>query len=245
MKTGNIVLLDPVKHNKLGVNTAKLNSTHHQVNRVYININELSNLVHEYPIFINKNSTTGQFQLNAILGFETGENLYLQHEQWNARFIPMDLLRHPFQVIFPENNPKAIGQIAINESSELLENIAHEKAEAIFDHNGNPSPYLLRIQKMITQLMSGAQLSRIALQELHQHELLMPITLDITLNNGAQTALEGFYGIDENALQQLSGAALEECHKRGYLNLCYLLLSSATHLEKLISWKSNLITPLA
>jgi len=239
MNTEKAVLLDPIKHKELGVKTTKLDSIYHRVNRVFVNLNELSNLVHEYPVFINKNSHTGQFQFNAILGFEAGENLYVQNDQWNARFVPMDLLRHPFQVTFPDNNPTAAGQIAINESSDLLGKITDEKVEAIFETNGNPSPYFIRIQQMIAQLMSGAQLSRLALQGLHQNGLLMPITLDIKLNNGSQRALEGFYGVNEEALKQLSGTALEECHKKGHLNLCYLLLSSATHLEKLISWKSS------
>ena len=53
-------------------------------------------LVVHYPILFSKDAQTGQFYCGAMLGFDEGENLFL--EEWRERefYRPLNLQRGPF-----------------------------------------------------------------------------------------------------------------------------------------------------
>ena len=45
---------------------------------------ELRSLVLEYPVIFVKDQESGRFNMCAMLGFEKGENLFLDGEEWDA-----------------------------------------------------------------------------------------------------------------------------------------------------------------
>src|SRR6056300_443022 len=59
---------------------------------------EFRSVQNQYPIVFTKNEQIGQFQAVALLGFEIGENLYLDDNGWNARYIPLSVMRQPFLI---------------------------------------------------------------------------------------------------------------------------------------------------
>ncbi|WP_440875978.1 SapC family protein [Thalassotalea sp. PLHSN55] len=236
MSANNIELLHPVAHRDLRVNTSKYNVEQNQVNSSMVMLSELSSLVHEYPIFITKNTSTGQFQLTAILGFEQGENLYLQGDAWQATYLPLDILRRPFRVHLPEGEFDSGAKLAVDYASPLFQ---RKVGERIFDEQGAPTPYLDRIQQTFSQLMTGTTQTRNLLQQANELELLSPINLNIDLAEQGNIELNGLYTFDQEAITNLTGSKLKTCHQSGILQVCHLLLSSAIHLDKLIKFKRN------
>lgn len=129
-----IEMLDSVKHSQLKINPKNYNCAQNHVNVASVMVNELSTVVHEYPIFITKNSMTGEFQLSGVLGFTQGENLYLKGDTWQANYLPLDILRRPFQLIKPEKGVNTEGHLAIDMSSPQLQD---DSGEALFEKTAN------------------------------------------------------------------------------------------------------------
>lgn len=237
MAATTIEMLDSVKHKNLTINTKSYDCEQNYVNAAAVVVNELSTIVHEYPIFITKNNTTGEFQLTAIFGFTNTENLYVKGDNWQAKYLPLDILRRPFQLVKPEPSSSAEGHLAIDMSSKQIQAKAGEK---LFDKEGKPTAYLERIQKMFSQLINGSEHTRAILKTADEHGLIEPVTINIDLNETEKTSLNGLYSFDQKAITALEGKALETCHKAGVLQVCHLVLSSGINLEKLIEWKNSL-----
>ncbi|MCI2283939.1 SapC family protein [Colwellia sp. MSW7] len=239
MTAQTVEMLDSIKHKHLCVNSANYNCAQNHINVAAVMVSELSTLVHEYPIFITKNSSTGEFQLSAVLGFSMGENLYLKGDSWQAKYLPLDILRRPFQLVKPEPNSKAQGHLAIDTASPQIQ---EKLGERLFEASGNPTPYLQRIQKTFSQLMQGVEQTKALLKTADEQGLIEPVTINIELNDEEKTSLKGLYAINQKAVTALKGKALEVCHQSGVLQVCHLLLSSGLHLEKLIKWKNAQIS---
>ena len=234
MSSSKIELLDSVKHRDLRVNTKQFNYSQNNINTCVVMAGELSSLVHEYPIFITKSPETGQFQLSAILGFEKGENLYLDGESWRAKYLPLDILRRPFRAHLPEGEFTIGGKLALDISSPLFD---LTNGERIFDDSGKPTKYLERIQHTFAQLMSGTKQTKELLQIAVEYELLEQISLNVDLVEQGTTQLNGLYTFNQKAISNLTGNKLKTCHQSGLLQVCHLVLSSALHLDNLIQWK--------
>lgn len=235
MASNSIEMLNPAIHGKLRVNTKNYHCEENFVNAASVMVSELSSLVHEYPIFITKNNATGEFQLTAVFGFSNGENLYLKDDTWQATYLPLDILRRPFQLVKPDKNSSSQGHLAINSTSKQLQK---NTGEMLFDDNGKPTAYLQRIQQTFSQLINGSEQTRAILSTADKFGLIEPVTINIELNEKESTSLNGLYAFKQKAVTELKGSELETCHNVGVLQVCHLLLSSGIHLDKLIKWKN-------
>lgn len=235
MAKQDIELLDKVRHKDIKINTQAVNIPQNQVNVAFVVVNELSTITHEYPVFITKNPNTGQFQLVALLGFKSGENLFIKDEQWQATYLPLDIMRRPFQAMLAKEDDTSSGRIAIDMSSEQVQT---DKGEPLFNDDGSETDFLQRIQKTFSQLMGGTERTTQILQTAGELGLIEGINLDIDLPNGEKRSLNGLYAFNQEAVSNLTGANLETCHQQGVLQVCHLVLSSALHLNKLIKWAS-------
>lgn len=236
MTKNKIELLDPLNHLHIKVNTNLVDVPEYSVNAVSIVASELSTLSHEFPIFITKNPQTEQYQLTAILGFDRGENLYLQDGQWQATYLPLDILRRPFQIFFPDEKNPSQGHIAVDTESKLIQTA---KGEPLFDQKGRNTDFLKRIEQSFSQLMGGMPHTQELLNKASELELLEPISLNLDIPNKETKSVSGLYNFNQEAVTKLSGKKLKEAHDAGILQVCHLVLSSSLHLNKLIKWVSE------
>ena len=234
----NLEALNPETHKDIKINTADYSDPMYKVNACYLVASELMSVVHDYPVYVVKNPEKNQFQLNAILGFDSGENLYLKEGKWVATYFPLDIQRRPFQLYLPEGVSSPEGQIALNRNSEQVQGTY---GHSVFDDDGQPTVYLQRIKLCFSQLLSGAAATAQALQKMADYDLIHQVDLNITLRDGTESPIRGVYSVNHEALQALSGERLEECNRNGIIQLCYLMDSSVVHMDKLISWKSDVI----
>ncbi|RYE95184.1 MAG: hypothetical protein EOO78_24310, partial [Oxalobacteraceae bacterium] len=70
-------------------------------------------------------------------------------------------------------------------------------------------------------------------------ELLESFVLDIELDDGSQNRLAGFYTINEERLQALSGERLERLNRAGYLQAIYMATASLSQFRGLIDRKNR------
>ncbi|KKO45909.1 multidrug transporter [Arsukibacterium ikkense] len=187
-----------------------------------------------YPILFYKDGNTGQFMPVLLLGFQSGENLFVQQQGWQAGYLPLDIARSPFTIGL-QNNERVIHLDTAHPK------VSRTSGEALFLEFGGHSPYLQQVAEQLETLHHGITDARQFSQQLLALELMESFVLDVTLNNGQQHSLHGFYTINEPRLAQLSGEQLAQLQQAGYLEAIYMMLASQSQFVRLISFKNQLL----
>lgn len=195
---------------------------------VQVMVTEFAHLVVHYPILFAKDSTTGQLYCAVMLGYDEGENLFL--EDWRAGrcYRPLMLQRVPF----------------CTHGRELAIDLDHprvgvEAGEALFKGDGRPTDYLESVLQAFRYLWSGMRATKPFIARLIELKLIEPIELEVEFDDGSRRDGVGLYTIDEAALALLSDTAVVELHRRGYLRLIDFMIASRRQLSVLTSRKNR------
>ncbi|MGB2119506.1 MAG: SapC family protein [Porticoccaceae bacterium] len=203
---------------------------------------EFRNVQACYPIFFIKDGDTGQFYPAALFGFEENENLFVTDQGWDATYIPMMIRRHPFLIGF---QPGPNGEQAEDNPVVSIDmdnpRVNTEKGEALFTEEGNQTPYLEGAIAGLEAIHAGHEHNKVFVQALLANDLLEPFTLEITLNDGSNNQLLGFYTINEEKLRDLDGDTLSRLSKEGYLQAIYMQIASFARVRTLIDKKNALL----
>ncbi|MBT5387196.1 MAG: SapC family protein [Porticoccaceae bacterium] len=199
---------------------------------------EFRNIQSNYPIFFSKDGDTGQFYPVALFGFEEKENLFLSDSGWDATYIPMMIQRQPFLIGFqgPEEEKNAVASINMDNPR-----VNTEKGEALFTAEGHQTEYLQQALNRLEAIHTGHQHNKAFVAALLDNELLEPFTLEITLNDGSNNQLLGFYTVNEEKMLNLKGDTLERLNKEGYLQAIYMQMASFARIRALIDKKNALL----
>lgn len=238
----NVVALNNESHRNLTVITKRGAEYGEATHLVPVVANELRNLVLEYPVCITKDPNTGQFSLCALLGFEPGENLYLQGDSWGAQYLPMHIRRQPFMVGY--KNPQAAdgddrgAVITLDLESKRVRKEGGE-GERLFDDEGNNTPFMQEVSDLMGQLMAGMESTAVFLKALADNDLIEPAHINVQFATGEQKRYEGLYTVNEEKLQKLDADKLVYFHQHGYLQAAYWLGASMGQVRKLIQIKNQ------
>lgn len=184
-----------------------------------------------YPIVFRATSDATGYEALALFGFETGENLFLDSREslgWDAHYIPLNIERRPFLI------GRHGDELNIHIDPEHPR-LSRTEGEELFLPYGGTSPYLERIQSVLLTLHQGLQAMPAFVAALREHALLESFVADIELGDGSQHRLTGFYTINEERLQALSGAALEALQRAGHLEAIYMAIASLSNFRDLIA----------
>ena len=190
----------------------------------------------EYPILFRRDVESGRFAALVLLGFEAGENLYLDDGRWDARHRPWAMAIHPFLVGRPAEGDGP-GQVHIDLGHPRI--ARGEEGIRLFDEVGQHSPYLDRVAAMLGDLDSGHRESAAFYAALEQLGLLEPMSLDVELNDGSKHRLVGYHVIAEERLRALDGAVLGALHRHGHLMPIFMALASLPNLAALVARKNR------
>lgn len=181
-----------------------------------------------YPIVFRPTGEAGGYEALALFGFETGENLFLGPQGWDAHYIPLNIERRPF----------LIGRHGdeLNIHIDLAHpRVSRTEGEELFLPYGGTSAYLERIHSVLLTLHQGLQAMPAFVAALVEHELLESFVADIELESGAQHRLMGFYTINEERLHALPGPVLERLSHDGHLEAMYMAVASLSQFRALIA----------
>lgn len=230
----NLIQLDAVVHKNVKIHQGYGHQFGDHVHYVPVIADELKNLVCEYPVCFMKNPNNGQFELVAILGFQAGQNLYLNEEQWRTNYIPLHFRRQPFMFSSQAENET---QLIFDQTSKRVNS---KDGLALFDEKGNETAYLLSIKKILSTLASGSYSTSLMIKALIEHDIIEPIRIKVTLTEASDTDnvnyIDGLYSINEQKLGQLKDSLLIDFISKGYLQACAYLGASLGHLDKLNKW---------
>lgn len=235
----NQVSLNSETHRNVRVNTSRGAEFGENVHIVPVIADELRSLVLDYPVCMIKDPETGQFSLSVLLGFEPGENLYLDGDDWSASYVPLHVRRQPFMVGFSlDENGQRIPDSAVISIDMDNPRVQDEKGEALFKEDGSSTEYLDGVSNLLFGLMNGIESTKVFVETLVEHDLVEAAQINITFADGEQKTYDGIYTVHDEKLSELEGEVLQSLHERGFLQASYLLLASMGHIQKLIQLKN-------
>jgi len=236
-----IELLNNVDHKDLRVITTR--SAKYGDNQWYTPTfpHEFRNLQRSYPIVFTKNPKTGQFQAVALLGFEDGENLFLNEAGWDAGYIPLSIMRQPFMIGYQEVRESGVPSTQVVISVDM-ENprVSNTEGEPVFLEHGGNSDYLERVNSILQLIHEGYERNQPFIDMLLGMDLLESFVLDVELNDGSEHRLSGFYTINEESLAALKGDDLVILNNNGYLEAVYMAIASMSNIPTMVDKKNKL-----
>jgi SapC len=181
----------------------------------HVIVNEFPQLVVHYPILFSKDSNTGEFYCGVMLGFDEGENLFLEEWRDLQFYRPLGLQRVPFYAHGPDvaidlDHPR----VGVADGMEL------------FTEHGQPSRYLQRIIWAFQDLQPGIEVSRHFITRLLELKLIEPIDLEAEFDDGRIINCNGLYTVNQDTLSRLPDAAVVELFRRGYMRLIHYMIAS-------------------
>ncbi|HET7817392.1 MAG TPA: SapC family protein [Sphingomicrobium sp.] len=232
----NHVMLDSSAHRDLRVRTDSSPELGDAVMACFTVPHEFRLVQNEYPILFRRDLESGRFSALALLGFEAGENLYLDGGRWDARHRPWAMAVQPLLIGRPKEGDGP-GQVHIDLGHPRI--AAGEDGIRLFDELGQPTPFLDRAAAMLGELDEGYRESAAFYSALERHELLEPMSLDVELRDGSKHRLVGYHVIAEERLRGLDGEALAELHRDDYLLPIFMAMASLANLGALVARKNR------
>jgi hypothetical protein len=228
----NIVVLDSLSHRKLRVHAQPAAQYGDNQRFVAVVVNEFSPLAMHYPILFSKDADTGQFYCGAMLGFDAGENLFLDEHLDQGLYRPLNLQRGPFFTSGPD--------LAID-----LEHprVAPSGEQTLFSEAGEPTTYLQSIMGLMRDLRPGLERTRIFIDTLLKLNLIEPMTITARFDDGSDREVTGLYTVNRDQLKELADSVVVDLFHRGYLQLVYLMLASLSHVSRLAQKKNRRFLP--
>lgn len=201
---------------------------------------EFAELQREYPIFLRKDTATGEWQSVVLLGFEQHENLYLQDGRWNASYLPGAAAKGPFLIGFQEHQVEG----AFTQEAVLHVDLDHPRVNAmqgepVFLPQGGNTPYLDHIAGVLRGIHDGHAFGTDMYAMFDAKGLIQPLALDVQVDPQRRIGINGLHAIDRDRLALLEGAALADLNRAGYLEGAYLLLASLHNMRRLIAEKQR------
>lgn len=170
----------------------------------------------------------GTWVAAAILGVPPATNLCVTPDgRWTRPYVPAVLRADPFSLYKADS-----GQwlLCVDEASGQVR--AGPQGEPFYAEDGQLTPTLQAILKLLARVEQGRQAVQRAAAALHAHGLLVPWSIRINTDAGAQ-AVRGLFRVDEAALGQLPAEALQTLMQAGALALAYAQLLSMQHFATL------------
>ena len=200
---------------------------------VAVILGEFPHLVAHYPILLTKDQNTGAFFAGAMLGFDEGENLFLDARGMET-YRPLNLQRGPFFTAGTE--------VAIDLDSPRLE----AGGKPLFTEQGEPTQYLQSIMALFRDLKPGLEMTKIFVEILVGLKLVEPIDIDLAFDDGSKRKLTGLYTVNQQSLAVLPDATVIDMFRKGYLQLIYLMIASLKQVPVLARLKNDaLLKPSA
>jgi len=229
----NVALLNNHDHRALRVQAGASARYGDNQRFVAVILGEFPHLVAHYPILLTKDQNTGAFFAGAMLGFDEGENLFLD-ERGMETYRPLNLQRGPFFTAGTE--------VAIDLDSPRVA----AGGKPLFTEQGEPTQYLQSIMALFRDLKPGLEMTKTFVESLVGLKLVEPIDIDLAFDDGSKRKLTGLYTVNQQVLSALPDATVVDLFRKGYLQLIYLMMASLKQVPVLARRKNDaLLKPSA
>lgn len=238
-----VVALDRVKHRDLKLDLATRDlSTIRKLNAFFVAGTEFADACKDYPVvWVNAgNDEAGQPQVApiAVFGLQAGDNLCIDADGWRVRYVPAVLRLYPF----------ALARVGPSEMVVCFDEAWSgfgSQGQALFDGKGEPSEFILNVQKQLENFEVEVERTRLIGAALMEKGLLRDMRFDATLPDGKKLTVDGFLTVDEDKLNKLSDADLTTFARNGVLGLIHAHQISLTNMARLVEWHAERVAAAA
>ena len=231
-------LLDNVTHHDVRVITRYDASYGHGVNQTLVFPTEFSELQREYAIFFRR-TAAGSFHSVALLGLDSGENLFLHDGVWDARYIPALHQRGPCLLGFREVGTD--GQ-TVREPVIMIDmddpRVNRSEGVRLFLPAGGKSSQLDRMSRALRTLQQGMEASEAMFAAFNAAGLLTRVKIDLRLDDSRIYTLPDLFTINAEALSALSAEKLASLNAKGFLALAFMVITSVSNVNWLMEMKN-------
>lgn len=194
---------------------------------VPIVLGEIGEAIRSYPVVF-----AGDTLLPVvILGLSEGENLFVEEGTWDREhYVPAYVRRYPFGFVsIPGSDRFAL---ALDTASER---VVREGAGGmpLFEED-SPSPLTRQALQFCEAYQTEFVSTKSFVTALREHDLLIEKRVDATLSDGRRYALDGFQVVDPDRFKDLDQITVVDWHRKGWLALINLHLSSLGRLSVLM-----------
>jgi hypothetical protein len=219
--------LDKQKHAKLALRKDFSFSFTDTVNAVPINLIEMPQICHFYPIAFSPDETATPV---AILGLRDGENLFVNKDgMWGEQaYIPAYIRRYPF--IFSEIPGGEQLTLCVDINDDIVEEDGEQK---FFGEDGEPSQLSQNALEFCKSYHAAAQQTLEFSKAVAASGLLVEREAQINVGNKARINFSGFKIIDEKKLAELPDETFLAWRAKGWLPFLYAHLFSGAQWQRL------------
>ncbi len=240
----NYVMLNNVEHQNVKVITERSARYGDDVHFVMTFPIEFRRVQSFYPIFFQKDASTGKFYPIALFGFEAEENLFLKENGWDSNYVPLMIRRHPFLIGLQNAPEEADANRSVVSIDMGSPRVNETEGEALFLPHGGTSEYLASMIEILEDIKVGHEMNTKFIDALLEFDLIESVSMEIELNNGSKRQLLGLYTINEERLEQLDSEALGKLHSRQFLLPVYMILASMSSFRTLIDKRNEQLADL-
>lgn len=219
------------RHRYAGIRQSEGMEFARHTNSIFITAAELVEAARYYPVVFTLSDPIVPV---AIVGLEQSNYFVGPDGKWAAdTYIPAYARQYPF--VFLETPESDRLTLCIDTASPHF--IADAKKEAtgrLFDDDGNSSEIISQALEFCAAVQEQHLQARRFCNKLTELDLLVPQQMEAKLASGRIIRLGGFQGIDPQRLQALSGEALADLHKDGFLALAFYVALSAGNWRLLV-----------
>ncbi|KGJ97508.1 SapC family protein [Colwellia psychrerythraea] len=202
---------------------------------VSVTATEFAQASASFPVVLVKNPDSPRYRSVAMLGLESGENLFYKDKKWTGLSLPQSAGMAPFALgIDPEKENTLTACVDIE--SEL---VGVDKEVPFFDAEGKESELLVNVQKSLGRLYESEKMTENFIKELEENDLLHELELDINLANGEKKKLTGLFTVNEDKVKLLADDKVLDFHKRGLFVPIYAMLGSLGQLNRLVQLRND------
>lgn len=207
---------------------------------------EFADMQRTYPIFFRKRpgaaamapgsgARADDYYAVALLGFEDGENLFLDEGKWCGGYVPGVIARGPFLIGFQDRLVDGVVQrepvIHVDLDSPRL---SRTEGEPIFRQHGGNSAYLDRVVMILDGIQRGIAANAAMFAMFDTLGLIEPVSIEIETGMPIGITLTNLYTIDERRFAGLGGPELAELNAAGFLQAAVLVMSSLGNVSAMI-----------
>jgi len=228
----NRVLLNNIDHHQLKVLRRYAPEHGHGVSHSLIVPAEFEEVQREYPIFFRTDSD-GQLQVVALLGLEKSENLFLDGQDWKARYVPAVQRRGPFFISVAETGESSI-YIDLDDGR-----VGAIAGEPLFKEHGGNAPLLEQVDRDLHLVHQGLREAWTMFQLLGDMNLIEPVQVNIDLGDGLTIKVPDLLTISADRFTELRSDELGRLRDSNFLTAAVFVLSSLGNVSRLIELKNR------
>lgn len=163
----------------------------------------------------------------ALMGMNEGVNVFMNADGRvdEPVYLPAYIRRYPFMLARLRNDSEDLS-LCFDPTSELVGEF--DEGERLFDDERKPAEATQRVLQFCEQFEQAGQRTRLFMDELRKHNLLMDGEVTITQgdNGDKPFVYRGFQMIDQEKLRELRGDQLRTWNQNGLLPLLHAQIFS-------------------